>query len=151
MGGRTTTTRERERKKITLYIGAQDDYYAVCSIYDCWGAKIYSCISFRSDDDNDDVPSSSISTQLRRYDFFSSISIVYCSYYCIFSYRYNSDYNSYRFPCHHMNVYVCAYISRDRENVPCFIAIDGRSVDLVRVFMCVCVCVCVCEFTIGTK
>jgi hypothetical protein len=50
-----------------------------------------------------------------------------------------------------MNVYVCAYISRDRENVPCFIAIDGRSVDLVRVFMCVCVCVCVCEFTIGTK
>jgi len=62
--------RERERKKITLYIGAQDDYYAVCSIYDCWGAKIYSRISFRSDDDNDDVPSSSISTQLRRYDFF---------------------------------------------------------------------------------
>jgi hypothetical protein len=44
-----------------------------------------------------------------------------------------------------MNVYVCTYISRDRENVLCFIAIDGRSVDLVRVF------VCVCEFTIGTK
>lgn len=29
--------RERERKKITLYIGAQDGCYAVRLIYDCWG------------------------------------------------------------------------------------------------------------------
>lgn len=35
-----------------------------------------------------------------------------------------------------MPIYECVCISRDRENVPCFIAIDGRSVDLVRMFMC---------------
>jgi hypothetical protein len=87
--------RERERKKITLYIGAQDDCYAVCSIYDCRG-QMHSRISFRSDDDNVDVPSSGNSTQLRRYGF-SSISIIYYSYCSLFSYQYDNYHNSYRF------------------------------------------------------
>jgi hypothetical protein len=77
--------RERERKKITLYIGAQDDCYAVCSIYDCWGVKIHSRISFRSDDDNDGVPSRSISTQLRRYDFFFLLDLSFTASIAVFS------------------------------------------------------------------
>jgi hypothetical protein len=140
---------DRERKKITLYIYiyiyilAHKMTVMLSTRYMTVGGQIYSRISFRSDDDNDGIPSSSISTQLRGYDFSSSISIIYCSY-CslLFSYQYSSDYNSYRFLCQYINVYVyvCVCISRDRENVPCFIAIVGRSVDLVRMFMCVCAC-----------
>lgn len=64
---------EREKEDHLIYVDAQDGCYAVCGIYNCWG-QIGSRISFRSDDDNDDVPPSSISTQLRRYGFSSSIS-----------------------------------------------------------------------------
>jgi hypothetical protein len=141
VGGRMTTG-ERERRspyimahKMTVMLPAR------------WmtvgreGPKIRSRISFRSDDDNDDVSSSSISTQLRRYDFFSLYLSFTARIPIFFPYRYNNYYNFDRFLCQHMNVYMCACISRDRENVLCFTAVDGRSVDLVRVFMCVCVCV----------
>lgn len=74
---------EEEKEDHLIRIDAQDGCYAVCWIDDCWG-QICSRISFRSDDDNDDVPLSSISTQLRRYDFLSTISTIQClpSYCC---------------------------------------------------------------------
>jgi hypothetical protein len=125
VGGRT-----KERKKITSNIGAQDDCYAVCSTYDCWGQK-RSRISFRSDDD---VPLSGTFTQLRRDDFFLLL----------------LHHLSFTAPCDSLSFYrytittitligffaiiwmcMCVCISRDHENVPCFTAIDGRLDDLV--------------------
>jgi hypothetical protein len=144
VGGRTTA-REREkeskRKKITLYILAHKTTVMLFAWYMTVGGQIQARISFRSDDDNDDVSSSSISTQLRRYDFFSLYLSFTARIPIFFPYRYNNYYNFDRFLCQHMNVYMCACISRDRENVPCFTAIEARSVDLVRMLMCVCACV----------
>ncbi len=101
--------RDRERERRSPYILAHKMVVMLSVRYMTVGGQIYSRISFRSDDDNDDIPSSSISTQLRRYDFSSSsISTINCSYcYCcrFFPYRYNNDYNSYRFLCQYMNVY----------------------------------------------
>ena len=110
---------------------------------------MHSRISFRSDDDSDaDVPSSSTFAQLRR-DEFSSPSILYYPYVCS-SFSQYINYNSYKFLCLPMNavyiyIYICVTvcISRDRKNVPCFTAIDGRLVDLTRIF--------VSEFTTSIK
>ncbi len=99
--------KDRERERRSPYILAHKMVVMLSARYMTVGGQIYSRISFRSDDDNDDVPSSSISTQLRRYDFSSSIYTIDYLYCCclFFSYQYNNDYNSYRFLCQYMNVY----------------------------------------------
>ena len=67
---------ERKRERRSPYIILAHKMVVMLSArYMTVGGQIYSRISFRSDDDNDDIPSSSISTQLRGYDFSSSISI----------------------------------------------------------------------------
>lgn len=137
VGGRTTV-KKRERR--SPYIILAHKMVVMLSVrYMTVGGQIYSRISFRSDDDNDDVPWSSISPQLRRYDFFFLyichwLLVLLPSFFSFFLSRYNSDYNSYRFL---LPIYKCVCISRDRENVPCFIAIDGRS--SARVYVCMCV------------
>jgi hypothetical protein len=143
VGGRTTA-RERERGRVrerrSPYIYWRTRRL-LCCLLDIWllGGKYK--LAFRS------VPMTTMMTfgrvvLLRSYG--DMISLLYTSYTSrialfFFSYRYNNYYNSHKFLCHHINVYVCACISRDRENVPCFTAIEARSVDLVRMLICVCV------------
>lgn len=110
-------------------------------IYNSRGQE-YSRISFRSDDDNDDVLPSNTFTQLRRYDFSSTFILHYP--YALSSFSQHNNNNSYRFFYHPMNaVYIYMYarvfvrvcISGDRKNVPCFTEIDGRLVDPTHILV----------------
>lgn len=153
VGGRTTTqTRERERKKITLYYW--HTRWLLCCLLDICLLEANAFSHF--------VP-------FRWWQWWRPVEwhfyvvtptwfffLLYLSFTgCValfFSYLDKNYYSSYRFHCYNINmsIYICVCvwvrvrmcISRDRENVPCFTAIDGRSVDRVHVFIYIYECVC---------
>jgi hypothetical protein len=88
-------------------------------IYNSRG-QTHSRISFRSDDDNDDIPSSSTFTQLRRYGFSSIIILHYPYAFSSFSQYNNNNPNRFFFTIVRMwyicmRVCVCVHLQRSSK------------------------------------